>query len=85
MPYIHCDRCGASCYSNVLSCPRCKLPVRHARSRTLPNDGLRISSGDEEMEMEVRNALYGSHSGCVAARNIDDQHRLETTSRSAPS
>lgn len=85
MPYIHCERCGTSCYSNVLSCPKCRAPVDRVYAQATLADKLRSSAGDEIVEDEVRNALYGWHSGCVAMRQVKPSATQETTSRSAPS
>ena len=85
MPYIHCERCGTSCYSNVLSCPKCKAPVDRAYAQAALSSDLRFSAGDEDVEHEVRNALYGWHSGCVEMRQLKPAAGRETTSRSAPS
>ncbi len=65
MAYIHCERCGTSCYSNVLSCPRCKAPVARAYTQPFAVERQCSSAGDEEVESEVRNALYSWRSGCV--------------------
>lgn len=85
MPYIHCERCGTSCYSNVLSCPRCRLPVQRVHAHAVFDDEAGFSARDEEVETEVRDALYGWHSGCVERRPARDHAGLATTSRSAPS
>lgn len=85
MPYIHCERCGASCYSNVLSCPKCKVAVDRAYTHPAPSSDPRFSVGDEDVEHEVRDALYGWHSGCVEMRQVKPVAERETTSRSAPS
>lgn len=85
MPYIHCERCGTSCYSNVLSCPKCKAPADRVYAQAALSGVLRFSAGDEDVEHEVRDALYGWHSGCVEMRQIKSVGERETTSRSAPS
>jgi len=68
MPFIFCARCGSGCYSNVHSCPTCRTSLRpEQRRRVLLRE--RLSTGaaraDEEVEAEVRDALYGWHSGCI--------------------
>ncbi len=85
MPYIHCERCGTSCYSNVLSCPKCRAPVDRVYAQATLSGKLPSSTGDEDVEHEVRDALYGWHSGCVAMRHVGPAAERETTSRSAPS
>ncbi len=68
MPYIYCEQCGAGCYSNVTSCPSCGMrarraytrhQVRRGRSRVIP---VRVG---EDVELDVREALYGPRSGSV--------------------
>lgn len=85
MPYIHCERCGTSCYSNVLSCPKCRAAVDRAYTHAITDSGLRFSSGDEDVEHEVRDALYGWHSGCVEMREVKPAAERETASPGAPS
>jgi hypothetical protein len=71
MPYIYCETCGAGHYNNVLSCPACGARVRATRVR-----GLAVTRRTrrrprpllENVEDEVREALYGWHSGCVERR-----------------
>lgn len=72
MPYIHCERCRTSCYSNVLSCPRCKAPVDRAYRNAVVGDWPgRMARDAEDAETEVRAALYGWHSGCVSIREVN--------------
>lgn len=85
MPYIHCDRCGTSCYSNVLSCPKCMAPVGRAYASASAAGEPRPPTDAEDVEAEVRNALYGWHSGCVERRDGPAHAGRETTSRNAPS
>ncbi len=85
MPYIQCERCGTSCYSNVLSCPKCRATVDRAYTHATAGNEPRASAGDEDVEREVRDALYGWHSGCVETRQVKPNAVRETTSRSAPS
>jgi hypothetical protein len=64
--YIFCDSCGIGFHSNVYSCPECG---RHA-SRTFAPDGRarRRSHREplrEDVESEVREAIYGWRSGTV--------------------
>jgi hypothetical protein len=72
MPYIHCERCRTSCYSNVLSCPRCKAPVDRAYAHAMVSDwDSRVNWEAEDTETEVRAALYSWHSGCVSIREVN--------------
>jgi hypothetical protein len=70
MPYIYCEACGAGCYSNVRSCPRCGARVGRAYTRSQTHPG-RPRAGstrireDVEIEREVREALYGRRLGGV--------------------
>lgn len=69
MPYIHCEVCGSGCYSNVLSCPVCKAPVRHDRSGGLiPRRRAHPPQMPADLEDEVRSVLYGQRTGCVSPR-----------------
>ena len=74
MSYIYCDACGIGFHSNVHSCPECGRPARHIYDADpevhrhhhhhlhshAPKDAPR-----EEVESEVREAIYGWHSGTV--------------------
>jgi len=68
MLYIYCDACGAGCYSNVTSCPGCGARARRAYTRNQTRRGslravpLRVG---EDVELDVREALYGRRSGSV--------------------
>ncbi len=67
MPYIYCPRCGSGCYTNVRSCPNCRMPLRpehRRRVRYRLRKWLSPPAG-EDVEARVREALYGWHSGCV--------------------
>jgi len=68
--YVYCDSCGVGFHSNVHSCPECGSPAsrayeigshRGARRRRRSVGPLR-----EEVETEVREAIYGWRSGTVA-------------------
>lgn len=68
MPFIYCERCGSGCYSNVLSCPICGAPVGRVHTRRDDRHSpsqRRAAIDDEAAESEVRETLYGWHSGCV--------------------
>jgi len=67
MPYVYCPRCGSGCYTNVRSCPSCRMPLRPEHRRTIARRGRRVAMAPvgENVETEVRDALYGWHSGCV--------------------
>jgi hypothetical protein len=66
MPYIYCERCASGSYSNVLSCPSCKARVRPARTHGMGRRAWgRSRQVLEDVEDEVRETLYGWHSGCV--------------------
>lgn len=71
MPYIFCESCGAGSYSNVISCPRCGQVARIARQRRLlahASSVDRSSHAAEEVEVEVRETLYGWRSQAVRLR-----------------
>ncbi len=73
MAYIYCDACGIGFHSNVRSCPECGRPA----SRAFESDGtnhrhhhlLRTDTHKEppreDVESEVREAIYGWRSGTV--------------------
>lgn len=71
MPYIFCESCGEGSYSNVTSCSCCGKPAQLARPRRLipraPEFG-GSSHGREEIEVEVREMLYGRRSRTVQLR-----------------
>lgn len=66
--YIFCEACQIGFHSNVRSCPECGRPASRAyraeqrRPRRLR---LRPASECEDMENEVREAIYGWRSGTV--------------------
>lgn len=74
MAYIYCEHCGVGFHSNVRTCPECGRHVRRAyeaepevhnhhylRRRNHAHGGaLR-----EDVESEVREAIYGWRSGTV--------------------
>lgn len=71
MAYIYCDSCCIGFHSNVHTCPECGRPVRrtyeadahpHRRSRRANARALALR---EDVENEVREAIYGWHSGTV--------------------
>jgi hypothetical protein len=68
MPYIYCESCGAGHYSNVLSCPACGASIRRvARTHGMVRRmRMRAAQPPIDVEDEVRETLYGWHSGCVA-------------------
>jgi len=71
MPYIFCESCGAGSYSNVITCPSCGRIARLARPRRLidRNSALEDSTHrGEEVEVEVRETLYGWRSQAVQLR-----------------
>lgn len=72
MPYIFCESCGEGSYSNVTTCPCCGKAARLARPRRLIPRTLEpeaSSHGREEIEVEVRELLYGRRSQAVRLRN----------------
>jgi len=83
MPYIYCQACGAGCYSNVTSCPGCGAPAKRAhahhemRHRRPRAESLRVC---EDVEIEVRDALYGWRSGSVerAASDIESARSVHS-------
>lgn len=72
MPYIFCESCGEGSYSNVTSCACCGKPARLARPRRLiarSPEPEASSHGREEIEVEVRELLYGRRSRAVRLRH----------------
>ncbi len=65
MAYVHCDACGAGFHGNVRSCPECGAPAKrsHGRRRMFARASSQIVR--EDVELEVRAALYGRRSGAV--------------------
>lgn len=73
MPYIYCESCGAGSYSNVTSCSCCGKPARMARPRRLRTRSTELDSsshGREQIEVKVREMLYGHRSRVV--RTLQD-------------
>jgi hypothetical protein len=71
MPYIFCEYCGEGSYSNVTTCSCCGRSARPARPRRLVARSPQLdasSHGREEVEVEVREMLYGRHSRAVRLR-----------------
>lgn len=71
MPYIFCESCGAGAYSNVTSCSCCGRPARLARPRRLVPRSSELEGSShrrEEVEVEVREMLYGHRSRTVQLR-----------------
>lgn len=75
MAYIYCDACGVGFHSNVYSCPECGRPVRRAfesdgraHHRRAWRRGSHSALVQEDVESEVREAIYGWHSGTVERR-----------------
>lgn len=82
MAYIFCDSCGIGFHSNVYTCPQCGRPAsrtfapngrakHHTRSRSKP---LR-----EDVESEVREAIYGWRSGTVELHSDSDTDTVAHT------
>ena len=70
MPYIYCDRCGIGLHSNVLSCPHCGAPTRLRHHHVRFGWGAlrlraRVDCPRDDVENEVREAIYGWRSGSV--------------------
>jgi hypothetical protein len=68
MPYIYCESCGEGAYSNVTSCSCCGKSARLARPRRLVARSPELEGSShrrEEVEVEVREMLYGSRSRTV--------------------
>ena len=65
MAYVHCHACGASFHSNVRSCPDCGATAKrvYSRNRRFSRAPSRVVR--EDVELEVRDALYGRRSGAV--------------------
>ena len=69
MSYLYCQACGAGFHSNVSSCPDYGAAGRRVRKRR--RGFLRGSPGlvREDVELEVRDALYPRRSGSVEPRS----------------
>jgi predicted amidophosphoribosyltransferase len=65
MSYVFCDACGAGFHSNALSCPDCGAPASRVQQRRASAQRARSVQVREDVEPEVRNALYGRRSGTV--------------------
>jgi rRNA maturation endonuclease Nob1 len=65
MSYVFCDACEAGFHSNVLSCPDCGAPARRVQERHTKPSRAGSRSVREDVELEVRHALYGRRSGAV--------------------
>ncbi len=71
MAYIYCDSCGIGFHSNVHTCPECGRAA--SRSFKAGGHARRPAWGRpsrpvllrEDVESEVREAIYGWHSGTV--------------------
>ncbi|HTV21027.1 MAG TPA: hypothetical protein VMG12_20220 [Polyangiaceae bacterium] len=77
MAYIYCDACGIGFHSNVHSCPECGRPAsrafesngnthHHRPRRAHPHQ----EPPREDVESEVREAIYGWHSGTVERHEV---------------
>ena len=65
MAYVHCDACGAGFHSNVRSCPDCGAPAKRVYERRGRFSRASSRMVCEDVELEVRDALYGRRSGAV--------------------
>jgi hypothetical protein len=66
MPYI--DREARSVDRNATRCPSCGAPTRRAYARNQARRGRPRAGAErvrEDVEIEVRDALYGRHSSSV--------------------
>lgn len=70
MAYIYCDACGIGFHSNVYSCPECGRLTHRSRGHVhLRRAHARAAVSQEEVEAEVRDAIYGWRSGTVELRD----------------
>ena len=74
MAYIFCDACGIGFHSNVYTCPECGRPA----SRGFSHNGRARHAHRahpelvrEDVENEVREAIYGWRSGTVELHRDD--------------
>ena len=67
MAYVFCDSCGIGFHSNVYTCPECGRPASRAFAPNNPAKRSRSHVGQlhEDVESEVREAIYGWRSGTV--------------------
>jgi len=74
MAYIYCDACGIGFHSNVHSCPECGRAATRSHDMNLMTHGhrghrrrdhARVGPLREDVENEVRESIYGWHSGTV--------------------
>lgn len=73
MAYVYCPDCGVGSHTNVRSCPQCGRRLRPARDRhgAVRRTWHRAGGAPaprEDIEAEVRDAIYGWRSGGVARR-----------------
>jgi len=74
MAYIYCDACGIGFHSNVHSCPECGRATTRSHDMNLMTHGhrrrdhMRVGPLREDVENEVRESIYGWHSGTVELR-----------------
>ena len=76
MTYIYCDVCAIGLHSNVTTCPQCGARVRRAYGSDPATHHRRRRRHEqkrptrEDVESEVREAIYGWRSGTVAVERI---------------
>ncbi|HUN77670.1 MAG TPA: hypothetical protein VMU32_01995 [Solirubrobacteraceae bacterium] len=76
MAYIFCESCGIGFHSNVYSCPECGRPAKHTLAiHGRPRRRSHREPPREDVESEVRQAIYGWRSGTVELRG-DHAHTV---------
>jgi predicted nucleic acid-binding Zn-ribbon protein len=65
MAYVHCDVCGAGFHSNVRGCPDCGATAKRVHERRTRFSRTSSHVVREDVELEVRDALYGRRTGAV--------------------
>jgi hypothetical protein len=61
MPYLNCS----TFHGNVQSCPNCGARAKRVHERRSRSSGSSSRLAGEDVELEVRDALYGRRSGTV--------------------
>ncbi len=62
---LQCDACGARFAGKVRSCPGCGAPAKRVCERRGRFARASLPPVREDVELEVREALYGRRSGAV--------------------
>jgi len=64
-PHVYCDACGARPRGNMRTCPECGAPLKRVRDGVDTRSRRSSPLVREDVEVEVREALYGRRTGAV--------------------